>query len=159
MGDWTTALQALDQALELTPADEGSIFAAYQIRANEMHDQAGARMWAEGFIERHRDDPAALVVVARFFLRLPTPAERAPGLMLRAAQRAYEVTGGRNFDAAEVYAVAAHRMGHLDEAIRVQESAVELASPSTMELAVSALQYYRHCRALGDSEFPSAPGK
>ncbi|MCP4250625.1 MAG: redoxin domain-containing protein [bacterium] len=158
-GDWTSALQALDQVLELTPTDERSIFAAYQIRANEMHDAAGARKWAEGFIERYRDNPSALVSMARFCLRLPTPPERIPDVMLRAARRAYEVSGGKDFSAIEVYAGAAHRVGRLDEAVRLQEAAVELAPPTAKEMVVGTLQYYRQCRALAESAFPTPPAE
>jgi len=153
--DWPTALAVLDEVLVADPTHERAIYAAYQIRVNETHDRPAARRWAEGFIEKNKDNAAALLALTRFLLTVEEPGNRAPDLLLRAAQRAYELRGAKDADAAAIYARAAHHVGRLDEAVRVLTEALPTAPESRKTQLQEALEFYQTCQQLRDTKFGS----
>lgn len=154
MKNWPQALELLDQILQLDPTHEQALVWAYQIRVNEMGAaDADVRAWVEAFINKHKHDSAGLTAMSRLLMMIEEPAQRLPDLMLRAARAAYQVGGGRDIAATELYARAAYRVGHLDEAIRLQTLAVEAASQHRKAELAKTLAYYQACRRLRDTEF------
>jgi hypothetical protein len=111
------------------------------------------RDWVDGFLDKHKNDPAGLTAMARLLQMIEDPGDRQPDLMLRAARAAFQAGGGRHVEAIEVYARAAYRVGHLDEAIRLQTLALEVAPEYRKASLLEALAYLKTCRKLRDAEF------
>ncbi|HUU83946.1 MAG TPA: TlpA disulfide reductase family protein [Phycisphaerae bacterium] len=153
MKNWTQATALLDEVLELDPTNEQALMWGYQIRVNEMGPTADVRAWVQAFIDKHSKDTASLAAMARLLMMIEEPGERLPDLMLRAARGAHDAGGGKDAEATEIYARAAFRVGHLDEAIRLQTLAVESAPKHRQTALAKTLAYYRTCRKLRDSEF------
>ena len=152
-GDFKQALTVLNQALDVDPAHYGILSTVYQVHVNDLRDLTAFRTWSQAFIEKHRADGEALAALAEVLLGIEFPGHRMPELMLRAAKGALEASGGKDGNVIEMCARAAHRVGNLDEAIRLQTMAIEAAAePGKAELA-NSLEYYRTCRQLRDTPF------
>ena len=152
-GGFRRALAILEEALAVDPSHYGVLATIYEVHTANLGDLAAYRAWVESFIEEHQADSEALVALAQVLLGIEAPGQRLPDLMLRAARGAFDAAAGKNMEAIEVYARAAHVVGDLDEAIRLQTLAVEAAPDTLKAQAVKTLEYFRTCRELRDRSF------
>jgi len=152
-GDFKKAVAILEEALAVDPAHYGVLTIIYQVYTSDLHDPGAYRTWVESFIDKHQANSEALVALAQVLLGIESPGQRLPDLMLRAARGAFDAAAGKNVEAIEVYARAAQEVGNLDEAIRLQTLAVDVAPEPLKARAAKALEYYRTCRDLRDRSF------
>ncbi len=153
MKNWPQVVGLLDEVLELDPTHAEALLYGYQIRVNEMGESANVRGWVETFLSKHGDDGAALTAMSNVLMMIADPAQRLPALVLRTARAAYKAGGGRDIAAIEAYARAANLVGHLDEAIRLQNEAIRAAPEHSRPVLAKRLVYYETCRKLRDTEF------
>ena len=156
-GDWEGALEILNQVVEIDPARFNPVREVQFVFLDRLKDPARLRLWIERFIDKYSDNTDALVNITGVLLGIQTPERRLPDVLLRAARTALEAGKGQDMDACHAYAQAAHRLGHLDEAIRVQKQAVELAAEPFKAAATTWLEYYQACKELRDTKFSSPP--
>lgn len=152
-GNWEGALEILNQVVEIDPARFSPVREVQFVLTDRLKDPARLRVWIERFIDKYSDNTDALVNMTVVLLGIEAPEQRLPDLLLRAARAALEAGKGQHLDVFHVYAQAAHRLGHLDEAIRAQKQAVELAPEPFKAAAATWLEYYQACKELRDTKF------
>jgi len=152
-GGFKQGIAVLNEALVLDPAHFGILATLQEVYVRDLRDLAGYRAWVQKFMDEHRADSEALTVLVQVLLGIEAPGDRLPELMLAAAQQAFASGGGKDAAAIEVYARVAHRVGNLEEAIRLQALAVDAAPEHRKADLTRSLEYYRTCRQLGDRQF------
>jgi len=153
MGDLKKGLSVLDEAISVEPDNVMLHATVYRLHANDVGDLPAYRRWAEAFIENRRGNSDALVALATALLTVDPPANRMPELGLRVVQTAHDATGGKNIEVLVAYARMAQELGRLDEAVRLQTRAVELAPDPRKPELQRTLDYYQLCHRLGQTRF------
>ncbi len=152
-GNWDAALKILNEVVEIDAARFNPVKEAYFIHAHKLEDQARLRIWLESFIQKYKDNADALVNLSTVLMGIEEPGDRLPDLLLQAARGARDAAKGKNIDAYVIYARAAHRIGHLDEAVSAQTQALEMAPRSRRPALTRTLEYYQSCKQLRDTKF------
>lgn len=144
---WDGALEALQEMLQIDPANPEGIQVSLRMITMEMHDRQRVRAWVETYMQNHPGSAAGLAMVARTLMSFPEPGDRHPDLALAAAEAACKADEA-SVEALQARAQALHQIGKIDRAIEWQEKAVALADKSAKPRTQQALEYYRACREL-----------
>ncbi len=133
---WEEALAEIDALQAFEPTSEAEI-AAYRVWVlfNLGRDEQGypyARRIADALI---KDSPIALNLVAWSIVDPKAPRKLPPDLdfALRLAQRANQLSDGRNPAILDTLALVHFRLGDIDRAVQLQELAVERAQKTEWE--------------------------
>ncbi len=151
-GNWEGAIGVLDEALVIDPTRADILTEAYLLHRRKVGDETKLRNWVTKFLETHGKDADALLAMATMLQSLEAYADRLPDMMLRAAQEGYKASGGNQAAAMRVLAIATYRVGNLDEAIRLQIKAHELANDSQKPGFENLLNYLNKCKSLRDKK-------
>jgi thiol-disulfide isomerase/thioredoxin len=146
VGNWPAVLEGLKDILKIDPARSEAIDLLVQIHVNEGNPGNALRNWAEAHLSANRDNVDALTALCHALFDVPDLAARQPDIVLSAARRVYEL-GGEKPDslALATYAQALSQVGALEEAITMQERAVQRADAEDAEELRAILDYYKKC--------------
>ncbi len=152
---WREALTEIDQLQVFEPSAEAEV-AAYRVWVlfNLGRDEEGypyARRIADALI---KDAPIALNLVAWSIVDPKAPRRLPPDLQfaLRLAQRANELSEGRNPAVLDTLALVHFRLGDIDRAVELQVLAVQLAAKTEWERELSErLEEFRRAQAARDA--------
>lgn len=130
-GDDAKALSVVDEILRLDPKLNGSwSIAKFKLLAIELKEPDRAFTFVKQCIESNiSDSPDDLLDLATFILDQPALARREPGVPVRAARRALQLTGQNSPVSHAVLARAMFVNGDRDGALSHQLRAVELTPP------------------------------
>ena len=147
-------VQLMKEALKIDPAHEMALGLMHTVAREQLNDSAGLRAWCATHQREHADDVEVQYRLGRVLAESNDLTTRFPDLALTAARRAYELGGKQRFDTTALYARVLYLIGHLDEAIKLQQQALPLASESEQDGARKTLDYYELCRKLRDQYKP-----
>ncbi len=123
--DWDEVARVCDRIFALAPGDTGAF--NRRLRAfREKNDMDGWRKFSRAFVDRNKDDAAALTHAA---WRLFTDGRiewRDVDLALAAAKRSVEVSKGADADMIDTYAQALAEVGLFEQAVEQEKKAAAL---------------------------------
>jgi thiol-disulfide isomerase/thioredoxin len=136
--DWPTALKALDALSEASDDPFTFQFQKFQLMLADMNDPAKAYAYGEVLIESAKDSADSLNAIAWFVVDSPAVKARNADFALKAANRANELTEGKDGAILDTVARALYEKGDLKKAIEVQKQAIEHADDPPMEAELRA---------------------
>jgi tetratricopeptide (TPR) repeat protein len=150
MGDYSAAVESLEEILKLDPTNPVGLSYMVGILTYEMEDSAALTTFVESYLRSNSGDADGLNNLAGALMRVDEYGQRRPELILAAAKAAFEACEGTNCVMLDTYAKALYQIGNLDEAIRIQTDAVNKASESEKDNLQKVLAYYKECKRLLD---------
>jgi thiol-disulfide isomerase/thioredoxin len=151
--DWEQALVHLDELMKREPDEQRYIIVKLYLLTSRLGDAERATKWGLGVIEAHHDDVEFLNEFAWTLLTTQEYGARCMELAYKAAVAAYDAGGKERADVTDTMARALYQIGRLDEAIELQEKAVDMGEEQEAEEAQlkemrGTLRYYKDCAAV-----------
>jgi thiol-disulfide isomerase/thioredoxin len=148
-GNWDGFKGLLAEALDLDPASDRAMSAAVYVYLIENDDVAGLRALIESHMDKHRNEPDVMAVVANALLEIQDLDKRLPDLAVTAAGAANRLSKTKNAFMLSTYARALFQIGLVDRAIEMQNNAVASANDdSERTVQERVLKYYKTCKSL-----------
>ncbi|MCH7700678.1 MAG: redoxin family protein [Planctomycetes bacterium] len=152
-GVWPQAMSGLEEALKVDPSHSDALNYYVNIRAVQLNDRNGLRTWVDAYLKNGATDVVGLTNLAEALMTVEVLDARDPELILRVAKAAYAVGKESNAIAIATYARAAFGIGMVDQAVRLQEQGLRVASESVRAEYQITLDYYKTCKGLQDEAF------
>lgn len=152
-GVWAQAMSGLEEVLKVDPSHRDALTYYVYIRAVERNDRDGLRIWVDAYLKSGATDVDGLTNLAEALMSVQVLDARDPELILRVAEAAYAAGKESNAMAVVTYARAAFGIGLVDQAVRLQEQGLRLASESMRAGYQITLDYYKTCKNLQDGAF------
>ena len=138
------ALRSVELAVAAEPDEPEHIASKFQILAACKQDHAAAEKVGRYFIEKASNDPDVLNSFAWPLLTEEPLAGKYNTLALAAAERANQVSGGKNWMILDTLALAKFETGAAAEAIELEKKAIELCTnPRALPSLTEALDRYQ----------------
>ena len=149
-GVWPQAVAGLEEVLKVDPSHPNALSYYVYIRAVELNDRDGLNTWVDSYLKTNATDVDGLTTLAEALMNVQVLDARDPALILRVAKAAHVAGKESNAMALATYARAAFGIGLVDQAVRLQEQGLRVASESMRAGYQIALDYYKTCKSLQD---------